>query len=86
MIEFDPDGNVVHSWGDHALFDPRLHSCHFDADGHVWIASAPSGMVQKYTCDGEFNQVHGIAVDAQGNGYLDENRGRRGHKFKPVTP
>jgi hypothetical protein len=30
--------------------------------------------------------VHGIAVDAQGNVYLDENRGRRVHKFKPVTP
>jgi hypothetical protein len=25
-------------------------------------------------------------VDAQGNIYLDENRGRRVHKFKPVTP
>ena len=35
---------------------------------------------------GEFNQVHGIAVDAQGNVCLDENRGRRVHKFKPVTP
>ena len=52
MIEFDPDGNVVHSWGDPKLLDPRLHSCHFDKDNNVWIASAPSGMVQKYTHDG----------------------------------
>jgi sugar lactone lactonase YvrE len=52
MIEFDPEGNVVNSWGDPALIDPRLHSCHFDKEGHVWIASAPSGMVQKYTHDG----------------------------------
>jgi sugar lactone lactonase YvrE len=53
MIEFDPAGNVVNSWGDLKTIDPRLHSCHFDKDGNVWIASAPSGMVQKYTHDGK---------------------------------
>jgi sugar lactone lactonase YvrE len=52
MIEFDPAGNVVNAWGDLNLVDPRLHSCHFEKGGHVWIASAPSGMVQKYTRDG----------------------------------
>ena len=52
LIEFDPEGNVVHSWGDPKLLDPRLHSCHFDGEGNAWIASAPSGMVQKYTHDG----------------------------------
>jgi DNA-binding beta-propeller fold protein YncE len=52
LIEFDPEGNVVHTWGDTKLLDPRLHSCHFDRDGNVWIASAPSGMIQKYTHDG----------------------------------
>ena len=52
IIEFDPAGNVVNSWGDFKLLDPRLHSCHFDEEGNIWIASAPSGMVQKYTHDG----------------------------------
>ena len=52
IIEFDSEGNVVNSWGDPALLDPRLHSCHVDKDNNVWIASAPSGMVQKYTHDG----------------------------------
>lgn len=52
MIEFDPDGDVVNSWGDPVLLDPRLHACHFDPAGNVWIASAPSGMVQQYTHDG----------------------------------
>ncbi len=52
LIEFDPAGNVVHSWGDASLLDPRLHSCHFDGDDNVWIAAAPSGMVQKYSHDG----------------------------------
>ena len=52
IIEFDTAGNVVNSWGDFKLLDSRLHSCHFDKDGNIWIASAPSGMVQKYTHDG----------------------------------
>ncbi|MSO46172.1 MAG: hypothetical protein EXQ59_05330 [Acidobacteria bacterium] len=52
IIEFDPAGNVVNSWGDPKLLDPRLHSCHVDKDNNIWIASAPSGMVQKYTHDG----------------------------------
>ena len=53
LIEFDPAGNMVHAWGDPKILDPRLHSCHFDKDGNVWVASAPSGMVQKYTHDGK---------------------------------
>jgi sugar lactone lactonase YvrE len=52
IIEFDPAGNVVHSWGDPKLLDARLHSCHFDKDNNIWIAAAPSGMVQKYSHDG----------------------------------
>jgi DNA-binding beta-propeller fold protein YncE len=53
IIEFDPAGNVVNTWGSAELLDPRLHSCFFDADGNVWIASSPSGMVQKYSHDGK---------------------------------
>ena len=52
IIEFDSEGNVVNSWGNPKLFDPRLHSCHVDKDNNIWIASAPSGMVQKFTHDG----------------------------------
>jgi DNA-binding beta-propeller fold protein YncE len=52
IIEFDPAGDVVHAWGDAATLDPRLHSCHVDTDANVWIASSPSGMLQKYTHDG----------------------------------
>ena len=53
IIEFDPEGNVVHSWGDLTQFDPRLHSCHFDGDNNLWIASSPSGVVQKFSHDGK---------------------------------
>ncbi len=52
IIELDPAGNVVNSWGDLSVLDPRLHSCFVDKDNNFWIASAPSGMVQKYTHDG----------------------------------
>jgi sugar lactone lactonase YvrE len=52
IIEIDGEGNVLHSWGDSTLLDPRLHSCFFDKDDNIWIAAAPSGMIQKYTHDG----------------------------------
>jgi len=52
VIELDPAGNVVNSWGDPNLLDPRLHSCYVDQDNNFWIGSAPSGMVQKYSHDG----------------------------------
>jgi hypothetical protein len=34
---------------------------------------------------GQFNQAHSVAVDSQNNLYVVENRGRRIHKFKPVS-
>ena len=52
IIEVDADGALINSWGDPKLLDPRLHSCFFDADDNIWIASSPSGMVQKYSHDG----------------------------------
>ena len=52
VIEFDPDGNVVHSWGDPALLGDRLHDCHVDDDQNVWIVAAGTGYVQKYSSDG----------------------------------
>ena len=52
IIELDAAGNLINSWGDPKIIDSRLHSCYFDKDNNVWIASAPSGMVQKYSHDG----------------------------------
>lgn len=52
IIELDAAGTLVNSWGDPARLDPRLHSCFFDKDNAVWIASSPSGMVQRYSHDG----------------------------------
>ena len=52
ILEIDPSGAVVNSWGDPELLDPRLHSCHAEKNTDIWIASSPSGMVQKYSHDG----------------------------------
>ena len=52
LIELDPEGNVVNSWGDPRVLEDRLHNCHVDGDDNVWVGSAPSGMVQKYSHDG----------------------------------
>lgn len=52
IIEFDAAYNVVNSWNSPQL-DPRLHSCHFDAEGNFWVAAAPSGVVQKFSHDGK---------------------------------
>jgi hypothetical protein len=49
---FDPAGNVVNSG---ATRTSLIHACTAvtsDKDGNIWIASAPSGMVQKYSRDG----------------------------------
>jgi DNA-binding beta-propeller fold protein YncE len=71
MIELDPSGKVAHSWGDPNLIEGtvaglrngpiqfRLHTCHFDPDNNVWIASSPGGMIQKYTHDGKLLQQIG---------------------------
>ncbi|HXJ00079.1 MAG TPA: hypothetical protein VNH44_02575 [Micropepsaceae bacterium] len=78
MIEFDSAGNVVNSWGDPKLLDPRLHSCHFDKDGNVWVAAAPSGMVQKYTHDGKT-----LLLQIGKKGELDSSDGTE--KGKPLN-
>jgi sugar lactone lactonase YvrE len=52
VIEFDASGTVVNAWGDPNVLESRLHSCYVDSDNNVWIASSPSGMVQKYSHDG----------------------------------
>src|SRR5678815_5589178 len=78
MIEFDQAGNVVNSWGDPKLLDPRLHSCHFDKDGNVWVAAAPSGMVQKYTHDGSK-----LLLQIGKKGVLDSSDGTE--KGKPLN-
>ena len=61
VIEFDPQGNVVNSWGDRNLLpmaEPQLHrggahGCFVDYEGNVWIAGTRDGIVQKYSHEGK---------------------------------
>jgi DNA-binding beta-propeller fold protein YncE len=52
VIEFDPDGHVVRSWGDPKRLGDRLHDCHVDENQNVWVVGSGSGFVQKYSSDG----------------------------------
>ena len=52
VIEFDPEGNVVNSWGDPEVFGALLHDCHVDGDNNIWIIGARSGIAQKFSHDG----------------------------------
>lgn len=52
VIEFDPEGNVVNSFGDPDALPIRLHGCTIDQDGNIWLAGARDGMIQEYTHDG----------------------------------
>jgi hypothetical protein len=53
VTEFDPEGNLVNSWGDMKVFGNYLHDCQVDKDGNLWIAAARSGFVQKFSHDGK---------------------------------
>jgi NHL repeat len=68
VIELDPDGNVVNSWGKQIgrdaegtailprgaqdVLPKRLHACAVDGEGNLWIGGNQDGIIQKYTHDG----------------------------------
>lgn len=60
VIEYDADGNVVHTWGDATLLPdggtrtlPRgLHGCFVDYQDNIWVAGYRDGVVQKWSHDG----------------------------------
>lgn len=62
VVGYDPDGNVVLSWGDASLLAPRggtkvmpesFHGCFVDYQDNVWIGGNADGVVQKYSHGGE---------------------------------
>lgn len=52
VIELDPEGRVVRGWGDPDLIGGRLHDCHVDNQGNIWLVAAATGYIQKYSPDG----------------------------------
>ena len=61
VIEYDAEGNVVHTWGDATLLPnggtrtlPNgLHGCFVDYMDNIWVGGYRDGVVQKWTHDGE---------------------------------
>jgi DNA-binding beta-propeller fold protein YncE len=52
IIEFDPDGKIVNSWGDPGTLPKNIHGCFVDYEGNIWVAGNEDAIVQKYTHDG----------------------------------
>ena len=75
VIELDPDGNVVRGWGNPEQLGTRLHDCHVDTEGNIWIVAAGTGYVQKYSNDGSR-----LLMQIGETGRYDSSDGtRRGH-------
>jgi NHL repeat len=52
-IEFDPDGNVVNSFGDWKVVPNVTHGCTIDSENNFWTTGSGDGIVQKYSHDGK---------------------------------
>ena len=80
VIELDPNGNMVRSWGgpgDGFEWPENEHGIHVDSEGHVWIGGNGPGdaHVLKFTADGEFLLQIGRAGQSGGSNDT-ENLGR----------
>ncbi len=53
VIEYDPEGNVIDSWGNPKVLPDSPHGCFVDYQNDVWIAGNEDAIVQKYTHDGK---------------------------------
>jgi|SRR5215472_1960947 len=54
VIEFDPAGSVINSWGDPEVLGlGGFHSCMVDRENNVWMTWVGDGIVQKYSHDGK---------------------------------
>ena len=80
VIEFDPGGSVVRSWGgpgEGFEWPENEHGIHVDPQGNVWIGGNGEGdaHVLKFTADGEFLLQIGRAGQSGGSNDT-ENLGR----------
>jgi DNA-binding beta-propeller fold protein YncE len=83
VIEFDPAGNVVRSWGGpgqgYEWFNSE-HGIHVDHNGFVWVAGNGAGdrgdhHIMKFTKEGQLVlQIGGVGVSKGSNDTLSVNR------------
>jgi hypothetical protein len=61
VIMYNPDGDIVSSWGDPSLtatgatavLPNGIHGCFADYEDNIWIAGNADGIVQKWSHDGQ---------------------------------
>ena len=70
VIEFDPEGNVVNSFGDPDGTPNTPHGCAVDMENNLWVTGTGDGIVQKYSHDGSklLLQIgkHGVVDSSDG--------------------
>ena len=80
VLEFDPEGNLVNSWGGPGEgydWPTSNHGLSVDHHDNIWIGGngGPDGQLLKFTRDGEFLMQVGVA-DAQPNSNSTEHFSR----------
>ncbi len=95
MQVFDEDGNFLDMWP--TGYDSQVLAHIVTEDDFVWVADWNSGRLVKYDLDGrymldigepgalpgQFDGVHQIEVDREGNLYVTEVANDRSQKFRP---
>lgn len=53
IIEFDPGGNVINSFGDPNIVPSSIHGCTVDSHDNLYVAGNHDGIIQKYSPQGK---------------------------------
>ncbi len=81
VIELDIEGNTVRGWGDSSRFGGRLHDCHVNEDGSLWIVPAATGYIQRWSADGEL-----LAQIGQRGAFDSSDGSRSGEPLNSDSP
>src|SRR4030095_3346381 len=70
VLEFDPEGNLVHHWGAPGAgyeWPPSMHGITIDGKDNVWLAGNGGDTVLKFSKDGKFLMQIGKNGASKGN-------------------
>ena len=88
VIEFDPAGNVVNTWGDLAVLpDTFFHGCTFDKDDNIYLVGVQDGILQKYSHDGKLLMPvgkKGVIDSSDGTSKGTPNNSGKEQFFRPA--
>lgn len=63
VIVFDPEGNVLRTWGE-GEFDQRAHGIHASPDDFIWTVNDSQHCIKKYTPEGKLVLTIGKEFEA----------------------